>query len=364
MRCASLLATSFRAKRDCVALYVFIDVSWTVCKNVLVSKHLSSQQKERIEIFLHMDCGTLKLPQEMQNTKRNGCRKTMSYDQKRNQNHYSKESRAKSDRGYPVKRKPEALTAPSEETDEGLIIGRNAVRELLKSGRDVDKIFIQRGEREGSIVALIAEARERHIPIIEADRTGLDRMSGNAVHQGIVAMAAVKEYCTVEDILEIARIRGEKPFVVIADGITDPHNLGAIIRCAEGVGAHGLIIPKRRAVGLTPVVSKASCGAIEHLAVAKVSNLSAAIDRLRDAGLWIFAAEAGGVPYYETDFSCPVALVLGSEGNGVSHVIKEKADYITAIPMYGKVNSFNVSTAAAVLLAEISKQHRSDCMQG
>ena len=171
-------------------------------------------------------------------------------------------------------------------------------------------------------------------------------------------MAAEKEYCSVDDLLQIAAERGEKPFLVIADGITDPHNLGALIRCAEGVGAHGLIIPKRRAVGLTPAVTKASCGAIEHLAVAKVTNLAATIDRLKKDGIWIFAAEAGGSSYYETDFNCPCALVMGSEGEGVSHLVKEKADFIVSIPMYGKVNSFNVSTAAAVLLADISKQHR------
>ena len=245
-----------------------------------------------------------------------------------------------------------------EAVGEGLVIGRNAVRELLKSGRDIDKIFVQRGEREGSIVVLVAEAIERHIPVIETDRAKLDKMSNFAVHQGILAMAAEKEYSTVDDLLRIAAERGEKPFLVIADGITDPHNLGALIRCAEGVGAHGLIIPKRRAVGLTPAVSKASCGAIEHLAVAKVTNLAATIDRLKNDGIWIFAAEAGGSSYYDTDFDCPCALVMGSEGEGVSHLIKEKADYIVSIPMYGKVNSFNVSTAAAVLLAEISRQHR------
>ena len=190
------------------------------------------------------------------------------------------------------------------------------------------------------------------------DAKELEKLSGTVHHQGVVAMAAEKEYCSVEDILQIAQDRGEKPFLVIADGITDPHNLGALIRCAEGVGAHGLIIPKRRAVGLTPAVTKASCGAIEHLAVAKVTNLAATIDQLQKAGVWVFAAEAGGNAYYDTDFKCPCALVMGSEGDGVSHLIKEKSDFIVSIPMYGKVNSFNVSTAASVILAEISRQHR------
>lgn len=246
----------------------------------------------------------------------------------------------------------------AEDFSEGLVVGRNAVRELLKSGRAIDKLLVQRGEREGSIVVLVAEAIERHIPVVESDKAKLDKLTGGASHQGIVAMAAEKEYCTVDDILNIASERGEKPFIVIADGVSDPHNLGAIIRCAEGVGAHGLIIPKRRAVGLTPTVSKASCGAIEHLAVAKVTNIAATVEELKENGIWIFSAEAGGENYYDTDFNCPCAIVLGSEGDGVSKLVKDRSDYIVSIPMYGKINSFNVSTAAAVILAEISRQHR------
>ena len=247
----------------------------------------------------------------------------------------------------------------SEEINEGLVIGRNAVRELLKSGRAIDKILVQKGEREGSIVVLVAEAIERHIPIVESDKAKLDKLTNFSAHQGIVAMAAEKEYCSVDDILFIAEERGEKPFIIIADGIADPHNLGAIIRCAEGMGAHGLIIPKRRAVGLTSTVSKASCGAIEHLAIAKVTNIASTVEDLKEKGIWIFAAEAGGESYYDTDFRCPCAIVLGSEGDGVSKLVKDRADYIVSIPMYGKINSFNVSTAAAVILSEVSKQHRS-----
>ena len=257
-------------------------------------------------------------------------------------------------KNYPAQARKEISEMP-----EGIVIGRNAVRELLRSGRTVDKILVQRGEREGSIVMLVAEAIEHHIPVIETDRVKLDKMTNYSVHQGIIAMAAEKEYCTVDDILAIAQERGEKPFIVIADGITDPHNLGAVIRCAEGVGAHGLIIPKRRAVGLTPAVSKASCGAIEHLAIAKVTNIAATVEELKEKGIWVFSAEAGGQAYYETDFNCPCAIVMGSEGEGVSKIVKDKSDYIVSIPMYGKVNSFNVSTAAAVIFAEVSKQHRS-----
>ena len=245
-----------------------------------------------------------------------------------------------------------------ESAAEGLVIGRNAVRELLRSDRTVDKLLVRRGDREGSIVVLVAEAIEKNIPVVEVDKSKLDAMAGFVPHQGVIAMVAQKEYCTVEDILAIAQERGEPPLIAIADGITDPYNLGALIRCAEGVGAHGLIIPKRRAVGLTALVAKSSAGAMEHLAVAKVANIANTIRELKDKGVWVYCAEAGGAPYYETNFKGPCALVFGSEGNGVSRVVTELCDGIVSIPMYGHVNSFNVSTAAAVLLAEASRQHR------
>ncbi len=242
--------------------------------------------------------------------------------------------------------------------DAGLVIGRNAVRELLRSDRTVDKLLVRRGDREGSIVLLVAEAVDKGIPVVEVDRSKLDNMAGFVPHQGVIAMVAQKEYVSVEDILAIAAERGEPPLLVIADGITDPYNLGALIRCAEGVGAHGLIIPRRRAVGLTALVAKASAGAMEHLAVAKVSNVAGTIQMLQRKGIWCYAAEAGGQPYYDTDFTGPCALVFGSEGNGVSRIVKEACDRIVSIPMYGKVNSFNVSTAAAVILSESARQHR------
>lgn len=241
---------------------------------------------------------------------------------------------------------------------EGLVIGRNAVRELLRSERTVDKLLVHRGEREGSIVMLVAEAVNRGIPVVEVDRAKLDEMAGFVPHQGVIAMVAQKEYVTVEDILALAAEHGEKPLIVIADGITDPYNLGALIRCAEGVGAHGLIIPRRRAVGLTALVAKASAGAMEHLAVAKVANIAATIKVLKEKGVWCFAAEAGGRPHYETDLTGPCALVFGSEGNGVSRVVKQACDGVISIPMYGQVNSFNVSTAAAVILCEAARQMR------
>ena len=240
---------------------------------------------------------------------------------------------------------------------EGLVIGRNAVRELLRSDRTVDKLLVRRGDREGSIVALVAEAVEKNIPIVEVDKAKLDSLAGFVPHQGVIAMVAQKDYCSVEDILAIAQERGETPFIVIADGITDPYNLGALIRCAEGCGAHGLIIPRRRAVGLTALVAKSSAGAMEHLAVAKVANIHQTILDLKKEGIWVYAAEAGGSAHYDTNFSGPCALVMGSEGEGVSRVVKETCDGIVSIPMYGHVNSFNVSTAASVILAEIARQH-------
>lgn len=274
-------------------------------------------------------------------------------------NRYQKNNRNdRNDRGN----RPQRSITPEVQNPEGelggLVIGRNAVRELLSSGRAVDKILVSRGDREGSIVVLVAQAIERSIPVVEVDRVKLDTMSGGARHQGIIAMAAEKEYVDVEDILAIAEERGEAPLIVISDGITDPYNLGSLIRCAEGVGAHGLIIPKRRASGLTPLVSKASAGAIEHLAVAKVANIAQTLEELKERGIWVYSAEAGGVPYYETDFGGGCAIVFGSEGDGVSHLVKEKSDFIVSIPMYGHVNSFNVSTAASVILAEASRQHR------
>lgn len=246
----------------------------------------------------------------------------------------------------------------NEEYNNGAIPGRNAVRELLKSGKAIDKIFVRRGDREGSITVLVAEAINRKIPVIETEKEKLDQLCGYEQHQGIVAIASEKEYCSVEDILDIARERGEKPLILIADGVSDPHNLGAIIRCAEGAGAHGVIIPKRRAAGATPAVAKASAGALEHMAVAKCANISDTIRKLKDKGLWIFAAEAGGTDYTEADMTVPAAIIVGSEEYGISDIVRKNSDFVVSIPMLGKVNSLNVSTAAAVMLYEAVRQRR------
>jgi 23S rRNA (guanosine2251-2'-O)-methyltransferase len=261
-------------------------------------------------------------------------------------------------RGAEPRRERAVDTAIAEERSD-IVIGRNPVRELLASQRAIDKIFIQRGERTGSIIPLAAEAAARGIVTVEVEKQKLDAMCGGAAHQGIIALAAEKEYCEIADILALANEKGEKPFVIVCDEINDPHNLGAIIRSADCLGAHGVIIPKRRAVGLSATVSKASAGALEGMLVAKATNISAAIDELKEAGLWVYAADMDGTPYYELSFDSPTAIVLGSEGSGVSRLVREKCDFIASIPQYGKVNSLNVSNAAAILMSEVAKQFHS-----
>ena len=220
----------------------------------------------------------------------------------------------------------------------------------------VDKILVS--AREGSVLKIIAEAREAGITVIDSTTESLDRLSHGENHQGIAAMVAEKAYSTVEEILEIARERGEKPLIVVCDGVEDPHNLGAIIRCAECAGAHGVIIPQRRACRLTPAVAKASAGAIMHMAVAKVTNLTSAIEKLKENGVWTFAAEADGEDFFGLDWNIPCAVVMGGEDSGVSRLVRETCDYAVSIPMYGKVNSLNVSTAASVLLCHAARMQR------
>lgn len=257
--------------------------------------------------------------------------------------------------------RPERRERPAfdREPDENVIFGRNAVRELLESGRDVDKIFISDGEREGSINLILGIAAERGIPILERDRTKLDELAAGAKHQGVVAIAAERNYSTVEEILAYAHERGEPPFIVLCDGIEDPHNLGAIIRTAECCGVHGVIIPKRRAVGLTSTVGKSSAGALEHMRVAKVTNLATTLDELKERGLWAYAADMDGSDYHSTDMRGGAVIVMGSEGFGISRLVKEKCDFTVSIKMYGFVNSMNVSCAAAVILTEAARQRNS-----
>jgi len=261
------------------------------------------------------------------------------------------------EKAYTERRPERELDAVEEyEEDTSLVIGRNAVRELLKSERPVDKLYV--AGREGSIVALVAEAKKAGIPVVDADMQKLDKMARGENHQGIIAQAAAKEYCSIADILAIAEERGEMPLIVVCDGVEDPHNLGAIIRTAECCGAHGVVIPKRRACGLTAAVTKASAGAVEHVAVARVQNIASAVEELKEAGVWTFAAEAGGADFWDTDFHLPCALVMGSEGSGVSRLVKERCDFLVSIPMYGQVNSLNVSAATSILLAHAARKQR------
>ena len=245
------------------------------------------------------------------------------------------------------------------DSDDGsVIVGRNPVLELLKSGRGIEKIYVLKGEREGSITKIYAEARARGINVAETDKFKLDQLAGGNAHQGVAAIAAMKEYVSIKQILEYAQEKGEKPLIVVCDCIEDPHNIGAIIRCAEGAGAHGMVIGKRHAPALGQTVFKASAGAAEHLPIAKVTNIASAVEELKELGVWTFAAEAGGADYHDADFNLPCAIVMGSEGNGVSRLVKEKCDFLVSIPMYGKVNSLNVSTAASVLLFDAAYKQR------
>ncbi len=248
-----------------------------------------------------------------------------------------------------------------DEQNTGKIEGRNPVTEAIRSGRTIDKIFVQAGEKNGSIRKIIALAREKRIVISEVDRAKLDRMSETKSHQGVIALAAAKEYCSVEDILRFAEEKGEKPFVIIADDLNDPHNLGSIIRTANAAGAHGVIIPKRNSVGLSPVVDKTSAGALEFMNIARVSNLPSAIETLKKANVWIVGADMDGEnTIYTHDFSGAVGIVVGSEGSGVSRLVKEKCDFIVRIPMYGQINSLNASVAAALMIYEVARTRSID----
>ncbi|MGI6733787.1 MAG: 23S rRNA (guanosine(2251)-2'-O)-methyltransferase RlmB [Anaerovoracaceae bacterium] len=242
-----------------------------------------------------------------------------------------------------------------------LLVGRNPVMEALKSGREIEKLLMQKGG-EGSAKKIEALARERRIRIQFVDRAALDRitagMPGGNAHQGVVAYVSSYRYYDVEDLLNRAAEKGEDPFLILLDGIEDPHNLGAIMRTADGAGAHGVIIPKRRAVGLTDTVAKASAGAVEYVPVAKVSNLAQTIDFLKEKGVWIGACDMDGSAYYERDLTGPIAIVIGGEGSGVSRLVRESCDFILSIPMEGKISSLNASNAAAILMYEINRQRR------
>lgn len=253
-----------------------------------------------------------------------------------------------------MSRENEKNTRSAERDD--IVIGRNAVLELLKSGREVEFVYAASGEREGSIVQITAMAAQRGIPVKQVNRKKLDALCRGANHQGVAAAASAHEYSSVADILSLAREKNEPPFIIICDEIEDGRNLGAIIRSADACGAHGVIIPKRRSAGLSYNVSKASCGAVEYVKVARVSNLASAIEALKKEGVWVYAADMDGQPWCKTDFSGGAALVIGSEGRGIGRLVKEKCDAVVSLPMLGRVNSLNASAAATVIMYEIARQ--------
>ena len=241
---------------------------------------------------------------------------------------------------------------------EDKIIGRNPVLEAIKAGRSIDKILIKKGKYEGSIVPVVKKAKESGIIIQEVDKVKLDALAEGGNHQGIVAYVSQYDYVSVDDILAIASDKGEAPFVIICDKITDPHNLGAIIRTANCVGAHGVIVPKRNSAGLNSVVAKTSAGAVEYTRVAKVTNIAETIEKLKKQGMWIAAADMDGQEMYKTDLKGSLGIVVGSEGEGVSRLVREKCDFIVSIPMYGQINSLNASVAAGVLMYEALRQRK------
>lgn len=245
---------------------------------------------------------------------------------------------------------------PVEEV-EGQLEGRNALTEALRSGRTIDKVFIAAGETDRALQRLAAQAKEAGAVVVPVDRRKLDAMSTTHAHQGVIALAAAREYATLDDLLENAASKGEAPLLVICDELTDPHNLGAILRSAECVGAHGVIIPKRRSVGLTATVAKASAGAVEYMPVARVTNINAAIADLKEKGVWIFGTAAeGSIPMYQADLTIPAAIVIGNEGSGMSPLVRKNCDVTVHIPMKGNISSLNASCAASVLLYEALRQ--------
>ena len=238
-----------------------------------------------------------------------------------------------------------------------LIEGRNAVTEAFRAGRPIDKLYISGGDSDRALGYIAALAREKGVTVVECDRRKLDGMSITHAHQGVIALCAVREYCTVEDILKHAEELGEDPFVIVCDEITDGHNLGAIIRTAECAGAHGVIIPKRRSAGLTTIVNKASAGAAEHLPVARVPNLRAAIEELKEHGVWVYGTAADGTSrLWQTELTGPIALVIGSEGDGMARLVRESCDFGLSLPMKGKMSSLNASVAGAIVMYEVMRQ--------
>ena len=245
----------------------------------------------------------------------------------------------------------------SKENYNDQVEGRNSVIELLESGKDINKIFVEKGEKHGSIHKIIAMAKEKRVIIVEKDKRQMEEMAQNKNYQGVIALVPPFEYCEIEDILDKAKEKDEDPFVLILDGIEDPHNLGSIIRTAETAGVHGVIIPKRRAVGVNSTVAKVSAGAVEHMLVARVTNVTDAIQKLKKEGLWICGTDINTDKYYyEQDLTGPIGIVIGNEGSGMSNKVTKNCDFLVKIPMKGKVTSLNASVSAGIVIYETLKQ--------
>ena len=254
-------------------------------------------------------------------------------------------------------RKKEFPKREREDAPENMLEGRNAVTEALSAGRTIDKLFVADGDTDRALARICAMAKQAGAVVVPTDRRKLDYMSATGAHQGVIAMVAAHDYASIDDILKKAQDAGEPPLIVICDELSDPHNLGAIIRTAECAGAHGIIIPKRRSVGLTAVVGKASAGALEYMPVARVSNIAAASDTLKKAGVWVYGTAAGGdTTLYRADLKSAAAIVIGNEGEGMSRLVSERCDFKVSMPMKGSISSLNASAAAAIMLYEAVRQ--------
>ncbi len=278
----------------------------------------------------------------------------MKEERRRPNGNFRNERSERKDR--PLRTAYEVRPEPKEEV-EGQLEGRNALQEALRAGRTIDKVFIAAGDTDRALQRLAAEAKDAGAVVVPVDRRKLDNMSFTRSHQGVIALTAAHEYATIDEMLEEAASRGQAPLLVICDELTDPHNLGAILRSAECAGAHGVIIPKRRSVGLTATVAKASAGAMEYMKVARVTNINSAIAELKEKGVWVFGTAAeGSIPMYKANLTVPAAIVIGNEGDGMSPLVRKNCDVMLSIPMQGKISSLNASAAASILLYEAVRQ--------
>lgn len=290
---------------------------------------------------------------------KNNKREEKTFSNKNNRRQQEKRVLNKNNRNFDERRilKQDNNKGKEQNNFDDQVEGRNSVLELLESEKDINKIFITRGDKQGSINKIIGRAKGKGIVLVEVDKSKLDEMSQTGNHQGVIAIVPPFEYCEVEDILDVAKSKNEQPFILILDGIEDPHNLGAIIRTAETAGVHGVIIPKRRAASVNSTVNKVSAGAVEHMKIARVNNINDTIQFLKDSGLWIIGTDGAAENYYyEQDLTGPIALVIGSEGNGMNRLVSENCDILVKIPMHGKITSLNASVSAGIVTYEIVKQ--------